>query len=610
MKKTIQKKAAGVQYTIVPKDLAGHLFNVTVSVAAPSPDGQVFALPAWIPGSYMIREFARNIVRIRAESGGQPVELVKLDKHTWRTAPVAGPLTLHYEVYAWDMSVRAAHLDQTHGFFNGTSVFLRVQGQEAQPHQVDIQRPGDPAAMDWRVATSLPELGAKRYGFGTYVAADYDELIDHPVEMGEFALASFKAYGIQHDIVVTGRVPNLDMERLQQDLKAICETQIAFFEPKTKTAPMDRYVFLTMAVGDGYGGLEHRASTALICSRNDLPTTAAPKTAERSEGYVTFLGLCSHEYFHTWNVKRIKPAVFAPYDLQVENYTPLLWLFEGFTSYYDDLMLVRSGIISEATYFKLLGKTVGSVWRGSGRTKQSIAESSFDAWTKYYRQDENAPNAIISYYTKGSLVGLAFDLTIRAKTGGAKSLDDLMRALWERYGRDFYAGASGSGRGVTEKEVEELFDEVSGLRLKSIFERHVRGTEDIPLAKLYAPFGVKVLDERKTSKPSLNVGLGRDPLGAKLTQVHEGGAAHQGGLSAGDIVIAVDGLRVNGNPSNLDQLFARYRVGDTVEVHVFRRDELMRFDVTLQGCVAPTVSIGVVPAGGRRAATFPRPSAS
>ena len=610
MKKTSQKKPAGVQYTIVPKDLAGHLFNVTVTVAAPNPEGQVFALPAWIPGSYMIREFARNIVRIRAESGGQPVELVKLDKHTWRAAPVAGPLTLHYEVYAWDMSVRAAHLDQTHGFFNGTSVFLRVQGQEAVPHQVDIQRPGHPDASDWRVATSLPELGAKRYGFGTYIAADYDELIDHPVEMGEFALASFKAYGIQHDIVVTGRVPNLDMERLQQDLKAICETQIAFFEPKTKTAPMDRYVFLTMAVGDGYGGLEHRASTALICSRNDLPTTAAPKTAERSEGYVTFLGLCSHEYFHTWNVKRIKPAVFAPYDLQVENYTPLLWLFEGFTSYYDDLMLVRSGIISEATYFKLLGKTVGSVWRGSGRTKQSIAESSFDAWTKYYRQDENAPNAIISYYTKGSLVGLAFDLTIRAKTGGEKSLDDLMRTLWERYGRDFYAGASGSGRGITEKEVEALFDEVSGLRLKSIFERHVRGTDDIPLAKLYAPFGVKVLDERKTSKPSLNVGLGRDPLGAKLTQVHEGGAAHQGGLSAGDIVIAIDGLRVNGNPSNLDQLFARYRVGDTVEVHVFRRDELMRFDVTLQGCVAPSVSIGVAPAGARRAAAIARPSAS
>jgi predicted metalloprotease with PDZ domain len=609
MKKTTQKKQAAVQYTIVPKDLAGHLFNVSVTVAAPAPEGQVFALPAWIPGSYMIREFARNIVRIRAESGGQPVELTKLDKHTWRAAPAAGPLTLHYEVYAWDLSVRAAHLDQTHGFFNGTSVFLRVLGQEATPHQVDIQRPGDPAGSDWRVATSLPELGARRYGFGTYLAADYDELIDHPVEMGDFALATFTAHGIQHDIVVTGRVPNLDMERLQQDLKAICETQIAFFEPKTKKAPMDRYVFLTMAVGDGYGGLEHRASTALICSRADLPSTAAPKTAERSEGYVTFLGLCSHEYFHTWNVKRIKPAVFAPYDLQAETYTPLLWLFEGFTSYYDDLMLVRSGIISEATYFKLLGKTVGSVLRGSGRTKQSVAESSFDAWTKYYRQDENAPNAIISYYTKGSLVGLAFDLTIRAKTGGAKSLDDVMRALWERYGRDFYAGASGSGRGVTEKDVEALFDEISGVRLKPLFDRYVRGTEDIPLAKLYAPFGIKVSDERKNSKPSLNIGVGRDPLGAKLNQVHEGGAAHQAGLSAGDVVIAVDGLRVNGNPSNLDQLFSRYRVGDTVPVHAFRRDELMRFEVTLQGCVAPTVTVGVAP-GTRKTATIKRPSAS
>ena len=609
MKKPSQKKQNAIHYTIVPKDLAAHLFNVTVTVANPDPDGQVFALPAWIPGSYMIREFARNIVRIRADSGGNAVALTKLDKHSWRAAPTGAPLTLHYEIYAWDLSVRAAHLDQTHGFFNGTSVFLRVVGQEATPHQVDIQRPGDPAAGNWRVATSLPELGAKRYGFGTYLAADYDELIDHPVEMADFALGTFTAHGIRHDIVITGRVPNLDMARVQQDLKAICEAQIAFFEPKTRKAPMDRYVFLTMAVGDGYGGLEHRASTALICARADLPTTASTRTTEPNEGYTKFLGLCSHEYFHTWNVKRIKPAVFAPYDLQVENYTPLLWLFEGFTSYYDDLMLVRSGIISEATYFKLLGKTVGSVLRGSGRNKQSVAESSFDAWSKYYRQDENAPNAIISYYTKGSLVGLAFDLTIRAKTGGAKSLDDVMRALWERYGRDFYNGGGlGGGRGVTEKEVEALFDEISGVRLKGIFDRYIRGVEDIPLAKLYAPFGVKVGDERKNGKPSLDAGIGRDAGGAKLTQVHEGGAAHQGGLSAGDIVIAVDGLRVNGNPCNLDGLFARYRVGDTVTVHAFRRDELMTFEVTLQGDRVPGITVAPLP--GTRKAALARPSAA
>jgi len=590
MKKT-QTKQLAVKYAINPKDLAGHLFEVTVTVATPDAGGQVFALPAWIPGSYMIREFSRNIVRIRAEADGKPVPLKKIDKHTWQAAPATGPLTVVYEVYAWDLSVRAAHLDQTRGFFNGTSVCLRVDGQEQLPHQVDIQRPADPAARNWRVATALPELGARRYGFGTYVAANYDELIDHPVEMADFALATFKAHGIAHDIVITGRVPNLDMQRLQTDLKAICEAQIAFFEPRTRRAPMDRYVFLTLAVGDGYGGLEHRASTALICARADLPTTAAPRTAENNEGYLKFLGLCSHEYFHTWNVKRIKPAVFAPYDLQAETYTPLLWLFEGFTSYYDDLMLVRAGIIGEAAYLKLLAKTVASTLRGSGRTKQSVADSSFDAWGKYYRQDENAPNAIVSYYGKGSLIALAFDLTIRTKTKGKKSLDDIMLALWQRYGRDFYPTV---GRGVTEAEVEALFDEVSGLKLKPLFERYVRGTADLPLAKLYAPFGVKLADERRSSKPSFDVGLGRDGADCKLTQVHEGGAAHMAGLSAGDILMAVDGLRVAGNPSNLDAMLSRYKVGDTVGVHAFRRDELMTFDVTLQGDRVPGVTLSLV----------------
>jgi predicted metalloprotease with PDZ domain len=605
MKKTAQKKQSAVHYTIVPKDLAGHLFNVTLTVAAPAADGQVFALPAWIPGSYMIREFARNIVRIRAESNGAAVPLTKLDKHSWQAAPTAGPLTLHYEIYAWDLSVRAAHLDQTHGFFNGTSVFLRVAGQDEGAHEVDIQRPGDPAAKTWRVATAMKELGAKRYGFGTYVAANYDELIDHPVEMGDFALATFKACGIEHDIVITGRVPNLDMARLQADLKAICEAQIALFEPVTKKAPVERYVFMTMAVGDGYGGLEHRASTALICARADLPTTAIINSGEPNEGYLKFLGLCSHEYFHTWNVKRIKPAVFAPYDLQVENYTPLLWLFEGFTSYYDDLMLVRAGIIKEATWFKLLGKTIGSVLRGSGRTKQSVADSSFDAWSKYYRQDENSPNAIISYYSKGSLIALAFDLTIRAKTGGAKTLDDIMRALWERYGRDFYPTV---GRGVTESEVEALFDEISGLKLRNLFDKFVRGTDDLPLAKLFTPFGIKLVDERKSGKPSLDAGIGRDALGARLTQVHEGGAAHLAGLSALDIVIAIDGLRVNGNPSNVDALLSRYRVGDKVTVHAFRRDELMAFDVTLQGDRVPGITLAPAVAG-KKSVALPRPSA-
>ncbi|WP_347322416.1 M61 family metallopeptidase, partial [Ralstonia pseudosolanacearum] len=478
-----------IRYTIAPAAPEAHLFTVTVTVDAPDPQGQRFSLPAWIPGSYMIREFARNIVRIEAMCGERAVRLAKLDKHTWQAAPCSGPLTVSYDVYAWDLSVRAAHLDPTHGFFNGTSVFLRVEGGEQVRCLVDIQPPAGDAYRGWRVATALREasgrvqgrVGAKRYGFGWYEAADYDELIDHPVEMGTFALVSFEACGAQHDAVFTGRVPNLDLERIARDFKRICEAQIRLFEPHTAAAPFldsnRRYVFMTMVTTDGYGGLEHRASTALICARNDLPVTGRDET---TEGYRTFLGLVSHEYFHTWNVKRIKPAVFVPYALEREVHTPLLWLFEGFTSYYDDLMLVRSGLISEAQYLEMLAKTWNGVLRGSGRLKQSVAESSFDAWTKYYRQDENAPNAIVSYYTKGSLVALALDLTIRTQTGGEHSLDDVMRALWAAGGRDFYAPGHAQ-RGVTEAELIALMEETTGLRLRTLVRQLAEGRDDPPL---------------------------------------------------------------------------------------------------------------------------------
>lgn len=587
MARTSKASRNTVHYAIRPADLALHLFEVTLTISSPDPEGQVVSLPAWIPGSYMIREFARNIVQIRAECDGRKVRLTKLDKHSWRATRCDGPLVLHYQVYAWDLSVRAAHLDQTHGFFNGTSTFLQVHGQEMLPHVVEILPPDDidgSGAFDgWRVATSLRELKARRHRFGSYIADNYDELIDHPVEMGEFQLIRFDAHGVPHEMAITGRVPNLDSARLAADLKKICEQQIALFEPATKRAPMERYVFLTMVVGDGYGGLEHRASTALICSRNDLPVKGHPAM---SEGYRGFLGLCSHEYFHTWNVKRIKPAVFAPYDLRAENHTPLLWLFEGFTSYYDDLVLVRAGLIDEKTYLGLLAKTLNGVLRGAGRLKQSVAESSFDAWTKYYRQDENAPNAVVSYYTKGSLVALLLDLTIRAGTQGKRSLDDVMRALWRRYGRDFYSPKAGAnGKGVTEADVDALFDEVSGLSLKALLDRAVRGTKDLPLQEAFAQLAIAMMPTAKSGKPSLEVRTRKEGGDCKLASVHEGGAAHVAGLSAGDVLVAIDGLRVTA--SNLETMLARYQVGDTVGVHAFRRDELMTFSASLKADAAP-----------------------
>ncbi|MFZ4529008.1 MAG: M61 family metallopeptidase [Undibacterium curvum] len=589
---TVQGRAArqttaGIHYSIIPKDLAGHLFQVTLEIAQPAADGQIVSLPVWIPGSYMVREFARNIVQIKASAAGKKVSLKKLNKHSWQAAPCKGALSISYEVYAWDLSVRAAHLDQSHAFFNGTSVFLAVHGQENSQHVVDIQRAADPACKSWRVATSLPELKAKRYGFGTYVARDYDELIDHPVEMGDFALASFEACGIPHDFVVTGNVPNMDMDRMVSDVKKICESQIALFEPRTKKAPMDRYVFMTMVVGEGYGGLEHRASTALICNRNDIPLK---HQSEMSEGYKGFLGLCSHEYFHTWNVKRIKPAVFASYDLSQENYTSLLWLFEGFTSYYDDLMLVRAGVIDEAAYLKLLAKTVNMVLRGSGRLKQSVAESSFDAWTKYYRQDENSPNAIVSYYTKGSLVALGLDLSIRQQTAGKKSLDDVMRALWQQFGRDFYARMpSGEQRGLGEQEIAAIIEKTTGVDVRRFLDKHVFGTEDVPLSSLYADFGVVVDGGVASQKASLGVKVARDGNDCKLANAFEGRAAHQAGLSAHDVLIAINGLRVTAADAadGLSSAVGRYRIGETVEIHAFRRDELLVVKAKLQADDVP-----------------------
>jgi len=350
---------------------------------------------------------------------------------------------------------------------------------------------------------------------------------------------------------------------------------------------MDRYVFLTMAVGEGYGGLEHRASTALLCNRSELPVKGNNET---SDAYISFLGLCSHEYFHTWNVKRIKPEPFAHYDLQQENYTSLLWFFEGVTSYFDDLILLRCGLINEATYWGLINKTLNGVLRGAGRNKQSLADSSFDAWSKYYRQDENSPNAIVSYYTKGSLLALTLDLTIRRATKGKKSLDDLMRMLWQATGRDFYKLAlTGKQKGVTEPQLEEMVAQLCGINMKSFFDHYVRGTKELPLAEMLPEFGVELVNQSKAEKAGLGVKLKRENGDCKLAQVFSGRAAHAAGLSAGDVIAAIDGLRVTGSDvqGNLSKLLGRYKVGSTVVIHAFRRDELMTFNVRLQADDVP-----------------------
>jgi predicted metalloprotease with PDZ domain len=570
-----------VIYRLQPHDPAGHRFRIVLTIDAPDPEGQSLAMPAWIPGSYLIRDFSRQIETLKAYAAGRAVPVAKTDNHTWKAAPVQGPLTVEYTVYAWDLSVRGAHLDQTHGFFNGTSVFLCVEGQSHLPCLVELLPP--PGIDNWKVYTSLPEArgvkgAARRHGFGLYRAPDYDALIDHPVEMGTPQVARFFAHGAEHELVFTGVMPRLDLPRIARDVQRICETQIAFFEPQSRRAPFldssDRYVFMTMVTGDGYGGLEHRASTALMATRKDLPVKGQ---TGQGEGYRTFLGLVSHEYFHTWNVKRIKPAAFAPYDLARPALTHLLWVFEGFTSYYDDLFLVRSGVITQADYLRLLAKTITSVARAPGRAKQSVAESSFDAWTRYYKQDENSPNAIVSYYTKGALVALGLDLTVRRKSGGRHSLDDVMRLMWRRYGRDFYRGAP---HGIPEDALPGLVREATGVDVRAFIARYADGRADPPLADLLADQRITLQWKPSSNLPSLDARTRKQGDTVVMAGVLEGGAAHKGGLSAGDVLVAIDGLRVDA-PAGLELLLSQYRPGDTITVHIFRRDELRIFRVRL-----------------------------
>ena len=575
----VKKKV--IHYQVKPASLHAHIFEIDLTIANPDPLGQKLTLPAWIPGSYMIRDFARNIVTLEASCSGQEVEIEKLDKQTWRSAPCAGPLRVRYQVYAWDLSVRSAHLDSTHGYFNGTSVFLKVVGQEHKPCEVELLPPEGDAYTEWRVATTLPRKQAQRLGFGSYQAKDYDELIDHPVEMGCFTHATFDVAGTPHEIAITGR-HNCDMERLCRDLKLICESQTAMFG---ELPEMERYLFQVMAVGDGYGGLEHRSSTSLLCKRGDLPQ---PGVEEISKEYRQFLGLCSHEYFHLWNVKRIRPQAFKAADLSDEAYSKLLWAFEGITSYYDDLTLLRSGLIDMESYLELLAHNITRVARRSGRLKQTVEESSFDAWTKFYKQDENAPNSIVSYYAKGAIIALALDLSIRRDSDGEKSLDDLMRALWLNHGKPDI--------GVGEDDVERLAAEVTGLDLTEFFQQALRTTEELPMEELLQTVAVGYelrpatgpkdegglkKSENKPSSPKADLGVlyKAGHAGAKLTAVMDYGPAMQAGLSAGDVVIALDGIKVTS--ANLEQLLERAQLGEKVEIFAFRRDELMRFEVEM-----------------------------
>ncbi|MGC9456299.1 MAG: M61 family metallopeptidase [Halothiobacillaceae bacterium] len=539
------------------------LIDVSLQLPASSAPYRL-ALPAWIPGSYMIRDFARHVVRVEARrEDGEAHPLRWEDKQTWGLPPSAQSIRLHWQVYASDLSVRGAHFDPEHAFFNGTSLFPVWVGQANQPCEMVLHAPADPACHDWRVATGMAAVDIDDRGFGLYRAEDYEALIDHPVEIGRFRLLEFEAAGILHRMAFTGAHPSADLSRVARDVARICAAQLAFFGTP---APFDGYLFLVDVEADAYGGLEHRNSTALVCSQASIPRVGE----EAGEAYRQFLGLCSHEYFHSWNVKRIRPQAFMNLPLDSEAYTRLLWVFEGITSYYDDLFLRRAGLVDDAEYLSLLAGTLNRVFRGVGHKRQTLDESSLLAWTKFYKQDENAINALASYYSKGALVALLLDLTLREGAAGG-SLDALMKLLWQEYGR--------TGRGLPEGDtVERLAERVGGMPLSAFFDRALRSTEPLPVAEALARFGVSVDWVPEREGPDFGVMVRANDRGeARVAAVHAGRPAARAGVCAEDVLIAVDGEQVDA--ASLQSTLARSVAGQPVTWTLFRRRRLREITV-------------------------------
>lgn len=540
-----------------------------------------FSLPNWVPGSYLIRDFSRHITELRVYCNGSAVAFAQLSKNRWRTEGGQGRWQIRYRIYAFDLSVRGAFLSTERAFFDGACLFLKVHGAENLPHSVTLQD----LPEQWQIATTLPQTAALQFQ-----TASYAGLIDHPVEMGKIEFLDFTAAGIPHRIALSGFYRDFDRQRLVSDVRKICETELAMFpEP----APFQEYLFM-LHVGDNiYGGLEHISSTALLADRNSLPRHGM---GAADEAYTQLLGLFSHEYFHAWNVKSIKPAAFVPYDLDQENYTEQLWAFEGITSYYDDLFLVRSGVIDAHAYLNLLSQTITRVQQSKGRLKQTLAESSFTAWNKFYKQDENSSNAIVSYYQKGALAALCLDLLIRQQSGGRHSLDTVM----QQHYRDWI----NTGKGIAEKQWQVRCQEITGLDLQAFFQTALYRTDDLPLQECLAHGGVALdwqplprshggglAGETTCLQPANDLGARFKQNGdsATLTHVFNGGSAENAALCPQDKIIALNGYAC----TDLTAQWAQLALGERATLHFFRSGVLHQTHITVQAVEADTALLKI-----------------
>jgi predicted metalloprotease with PDZ domain len=590
---TAQTVAPEISFTVAMPRPHTHLFDIDIAIkrgpTSTVPAEERLVMPVWTPGSYLIREFQRHVQDFEAtDATGQPLKWEKINKNTWRVL-TNGAREWHakYSVYANELSVRTSELNSSHAFWNNANLLMYLDGFLKSPSTVRVLAPDV-----WKVATGLPGAPGQR---NTFRAENFDVLYDSPFEASNFKSLVFNVKGVPHRIVIDGE-GNYDPERMRRDVQKIVETQVELMGGEI---PYRDYTFILHVRANAGGGLEHSNSTALgyprfgfRITRGDRATSAAPNPSEQPErDYRGFLSLVSHEFFHLWNVKRIRPDALGPFDYTQENYTKLLWVAEGITDYYADVALRRAGFITENEFLAATARAIQTLQNTPGRFEQTVEESSFDSWIKYYRQDENSVNSQVSYYDKGAIVGLLLDLEIRKRTNGTKSLDDVMRYL--------YAEFFMKDRNYTPADFQKASELAAGSSLEEFFAKYVRGTQELDYNSALATPGLRLETgaTMEAGKPVERVFFGADveQQGDRLSvrRVYAGSPAYEQGLNTGDQIVALDNMRVTRDFFNAR--IGEKKPGDLINLTIFRFDDLSTLLIKLGGRAEGTYRITPLP---------------
>jgi predicted metalloprotease with PDZ domain len=547
--------AVSLHYAVAMPRPETHLFEVSLEIRNWTRKTLDLKFPVWTPGSYLVREYVRHLQGFTAVSKQEERLLgEKVAKNHWQIQTATSTTVIvRYRIFANELTVRTNHLDISHGYFNPAAMFFRVVGQEETAIALTVV----PPHPTWKVSTPLSILPGKP---NTYLAANFDELVDSPFEIGTQTIYDFEVLGKPHQFAVwgqtTGNEAKLDIEQILKDTQKIIEVEAELFGG----LPYNRYLFLLHLTANAYGGLEHKAASSLIYSRFSLNT---------KDGYTNFISLVAHEFFHLWNVKRIRPKALEVFDYDQENYTDALWFCEGTTSFYDGVIPLRAGIYDAKCYLTKVSEAITKLQTTPGRKLQPLNESSFDAWIKLYRPDSNSRNAQISYYLKGEVVSFLLDLLIRQRS--QHSLDDVMRQMWQQFGQP--------EAGYTRDELKAVFESVAEADLTSFWASYIEGTEELPYRELLEPFGLTLVVAEMSAIPYFGL-LTKTEHGATVINfVETGSPAEQAGLEPGDELLAINGYRVR--TDQISDRLQSYSAGDTVEISVFHQDVLYQRSVIL-----------------------------